>query len=74
MADVEATLTSASGADGLGYRMTKSSCTFEGFVKFRCPGDEVATLDSGAGENIVKWCLGSRHVGQKSSVEIPHAQ
>jgi hypothetical protein len=34
----------------------------------------VETLDSGAGENVVQWCLGGRSLGQKSPVEIQHAQ
>jgi hypothetical protein len=43
-------------------------------VEFRCPCDGVGALDSGAGDNIVKWCVGGRRVGQESRVEIPHAQ
>jgi hypothetical protein len=34
----------------------------------------VGVLDSGAGENIMNWCLGGRRVGQKSPVEVQHAQ
>jgi hypothetical protein len=47
---------------------------FEGTVEFRRPGDGVVALDSGAPENVVKWYLGGRRVGQKSPVEVQHAQ
>jgi hypothetical protein len=43
-------------------------------VEFRHPGDGVRSLDSGAGENVMKWCLGGRRVGQKSPIEVQHAQ
>jgi hypothetical protein len=41
---------------------------FESLVKFRRPGDGVGALDSGAGENILQWCLGGSRVGQKPSI------
>jgi hypothetical protein len=31
-------------------------------------------LDSGAGKNVMERCLGGSGVGQKSPVEIQHAQ
>jgi hypothetical protein len=31
------------------------------------------TLESGAGERVMEWCLGSS-VGQKSSIKIEHAE
>jgi hypothetical protein len=34
----------------------------------------VETLDSGAGENVVQWSLGGHCVGQKSPIEVQHAQ
>jgi hypothetical protein len=34
----------------------------------------MGALDSGAGENVVQWCLGGRRVGQKSPIEVQHAQ
>jgi hypothetical protein len=33
----------------------------------------MGALDSGVEENV-KWCLGGRRVGQKSPVELQHAQ
>jgi hypothetical protein len=47
---------------------------FEGLVEFGCPGDGVGALESGAGENVMKWCLGCRRMGQESRVEVQHAQ
>jgi hypothetical protein len=47
---------------------------FEGLEEFRCPGDGMGALDSGARENVVQWCLGDRRVRQKSSIEIQHTQ
>jgi hypothetical protein len=47
---------------------------FEILEEFQCPVNGVGTLDSGAGENVVQWCLGGRSVGQKSPVEVEHAQ
>jgi hypothetical protein len=38
----------------------------EGLEEFRCPGDGVRALDSGAGENIVWWHVVCRRMGQKS--------
>jgi hypothetical protein len=34
----------------------------------------VRAINSGAGENVIKWSLDGRLVGQKSPVEIQHAQ
>jgi hypothetical protein len=34
----------------------------------------VGALDSGTQENVIQWCLGGSHVGQKSPVEVHHAQ
>jgi hypothetical protein len=34
----------------------------------------VGALDSGAVQNVVQWCLSGRSVGQKSPVEVQHAQ
>jgi hypothetical protein len=34
----------------------------------------VRALDSGSGENVVKWWLVCRRVGQKSPIEVKHAQ
>jgi hypothetical protein len=34
----------------------------------------VRALDSGAGENVMQWCLGGRRVRQKSPIEFEHAQ
>jgi hypothetical protein len=34
----------------------------------------MGALDSGDGENVVQWCLGSRSVGQKSPVKVQHAK
>jgi hypothetical protein len=34
----------------------------------------VGALNSRAGEDAVKWCLGGRRVGQKSPIEVQHAQ
>jgi hypothetical protein len=31
-------------------------------------------LDSGSGENVMEWCVGSSGVGKKSHVEVQHAQ
>lgn len=31
-------------------------------------------LDTGSRENVVKWCLVCRCMGQKSPVEVQHAQ
>jgi hypothetical protein len=38
------------------------------------PVDRIRALDSGAGKNVVERCLGRSGVGQKSPVEIQHAQ
>jgi hypothetical protein len=43
-------------------------------LEFRCPGDGVTAFDSGAGENVVKWCLMFRRMGQKSPVDVQHTQ
>jgi hypothetical protein len=34
----------------------------------------MGALDSGAGENVVQWCLGCHRVGQKSSIEGQYIQ
>jgi hypothetical protein len=34
----------------------------------------VRALDSEAGENVVKWCPGGCRMGQKSPIEVQHAQ
>jgi hypothetical protein len=35
----------------------------------------VEALNCGVGENIMQWCQGGRrHVGQKSLIEVQHAQ
>jgi hypothetical protein len=47
---------------------------FKVLEEFRSPGDGVGALDSGAREKVVQWCLGGRRVGQKSSIDVQHAQ
>jgi hypothetical protein len=34
----------------------------------------VGALDSGAGRKVVQWCLGGRLLGQKSYINVQHAQ
>jgi hypothetical protein len=38
------------------------------------PGDEMRALDSGAGESVMEFCIGTSSVGQKSPVEFQHAR
>jgi hypothetical protein len=32
------------------------------------------TLDSGAGENVMEWCLDCSSVGQKSPIKVENAE
>jgi hypothetical protein len=70
---------SASGEDGSGCasnvarRQTRLART-EGLAEFWRPGDGMRTLDFGAGENFMEWCLGSSSVGHKSPIKVEHAQ
>jgi hypothetical protein len=43
---------------------------FKGLQELWRPRDGVGTLDSVAGECVVKWCPGGCCVGQESPVEI----
>jgi hypothetical protein len=43
-------------------------------VYLRCPSDGLGALDFGSGEDIVKWCLVSCRVGQKSPIVVQCAQ
>jgi hypothetical protein len=43
-------------------------------VEVRRPGVWMGTLDPGSGESGIERCLDSSSVGQKSPVEIQHAQ
>jgi hypothetical protein len=59
------------------WSVTNSPCTVRrpsGVPAFRRSGDGVSSVDSGAGENVVKWCLVRRRVVQKSPVDVQHAQ
>jgi hypothetical protein len=57
----------------LEWHVTSSPCTVRRpWVRRSCDG--VSSLDSGAGENVVKWCLVCRRVGQKSPAVVQHAQ
>jgi hypothetical protein len=42
--------------------------------ELRRPGDGLGAFDSDTGESVVQWCLGGRRVGQKSPIEVHHAQ
>jgi hypothetical protein len=74
MAHVEASVTSANGADGSGCASREARVKFfaliDCFEELWCPGDGVSALDSVAGQNVVQWCMGGSCVGQKSPVEI----
>jgi hypothetical protein len=76
MADIEASVTSASVSDGSGCAsgVARDKLAFEGLEEFRRPGDSMAALESGAEKNAVQSCMGGRRVGLKSPVEIQHAQ
>jgi hypothetical protein len=47
---------------------------FKGLVEFRRPCEMAGALESGSGENVMKWCPGGRLVWQKSPVELQHAK
>jgi hypothetical protein len=64
IADVEASVTSASGA---------CLALFEGLQEFQRPGDGVGALDLGRRERHAV-VSGGRRMGQKSSIEVQHAQ
>jgi hypothetical protein len=72
MADLEASVTSASRADGSGCASILA--LFECLEELRCPGDDVGALDTGARQNVVEWCLIGSCVGQKSPVDFHHAR
>jgi hypothetical protein len=59
------------GANGSECPLEWRLAHFEGLVNFRRPGNGVRALDSGARENVMKWCLDGRRVGP---VEVQHAQ
>jgi hypothetical protein len=58
MAVVEASVTSASGAEGSGCANSVARQTrlarIDGLVEFRRPVDGMKTLDSGAGEKVME--------------------
>jgi hypothetical protein len=65
MADVEASLASASVADGSGCasRVVRDKLALHSWKVLRSSGVQVmGALDSGAGENVVQWCLGDRRL------------
>jgi hypothetical protein len=75
MADVEASVTSARDADGLGCAnsVARDKLALHSSKAFCSSGVQVWTLDSGTGKNVVKWSLDVRCVRQESPVEIQHA-
>jgi hypothetical protein len=74
MADVEASVTYASGADGSGYASREALALIGCLEELRYPGDGVGALDSGAGQKVVQWCPCGSCVGPESPVEVHHAK
>jgi hypothetical protein len=56
------------------WRATNSPCMHRRLCGVRRPCDWMRTLDSGAGENVMEWCLGGSSVGQKAPLKVENAQ
>jgi hypothetical protein len=67
MTDVEASVTSASGADGSRWasRVAHDKLALHSSNALRSSGVQVMGWEplTGARGNVVQWCLGSRRVG-----------
>jgi hypothetical protein len=68
MVVVEASVTTASCADGSGW--ASSVALLECLVEFRHPGNGMRAFDSGAGKNVMEWCLSTSSLWQESSIKV----
>jgi hypothetical protein len=72
-------VTSARGADGsvCASRVARDKLALHSSKALWSSGVQMmglGALDSGSGENVMKWYLVDRRMGQKSHIEVQHAQ